>query len=96
MNEEMIFKMVDENGNEKECEVLFTFESDETNKHYMVYTDHTQDEAGNTRVFASIFDPNDPNSKLLPIETEKEWNIIKTILAEIQNEVRESYNNGQE
>ena len=95
MNEEMTFKMVDENGKEKECEVLFTFESEETNKNYMVYTDHTQDEAGNTRVFASIFDPNDPNSKLLPIETEKEWNIIKTILAEIQNEVRESYN-GQE
>ena len=95
MNEEMTFKMVDENGNEKECEVLFTFESEETNKNYMVYTDHTQDEAGNTRVFASSFDPVDPNSKLLPIETEKEWNIIKTILAEIQNEVRESYN-GQE
>mgnify|MGYP003302847367 CR=1 FL=1 len=95
MNEEMTFKMVDENGKEKECEVLFTFESEETNKNYMVYTDHTQDEAGNTRVYASVFDPNDPNSKLLPIETEKEWNIIKTILAEIQNEVRESYN-GQE
>ena len=95
MNEEMTFKMVDENGKEKECEVLFTFESEETSKNYMVYTDHTQDEAGNTRVFASSFDPSDPNSKLLPIETEKEWNIIKTILAEIQNEVRESYN-GQE
>ena len=95
MNEEMTFKMVDENGKEKECEVLFTFESEETYKNYMVYTDHTQDEAGNTKVFASTFDPNDPNSKLLPIETEKEWNIIKTILAEIQNEVRESYN-GQE
>lgn len=92
MNEEMTFKMVDENGKEKECEVLFTFESEETHKNYMVYTDHTSDEAGNTRVFASVFDPNDPNSKLLPIETEKEWNIIKTILAEIQNEVRESYN----
>ena len=26
MNEEMTFKMVDENGKEKECEVLFTFE----------------------------------------------------------------------
>lgn len=92
MNEEMTFKMVDENGKEKECEVLFTFESDETHKNYMVYTDNTFDEAGNTKVFASIFDPNDPNSKLLPIETEQEWSIIKTILAEIQNEVRESYN----
>lgn len=96
MNEEMTFKMIDENGKEKECEVLFTFESDETHKNYMVYTDNTSDEAGNTRVFASIFDPKNPNSKLLPIETEEEWSIIKTILAEIQNEVRESYNSEQE
>jgi len=91
MNEELTFKMVDENGKEKECEVLFTFESEETHKNYMVYTDNTTDEAGNTKVYASIFDPNDPNSKLLPIETEQEWSIIKTILAEIQNEVRENY-----
>lgn len=92
----MTFKMIDENGKEKECEVLFTFESDETHKNYMVYTDNTSDEDGNTRVFASIFNPDDPTSKLLPIETEQEWSIIKTILAEIQNEVRESYNSEQE
>lgn len=96
MNDEMTFKMVDENGKEKECEVLFTFESDETHKNYIVYTDNTSDEAGNTRVFASIFNPDDPNSKLLPIDTEKEWSIIKTILAEIQNEVREGINDEQE
>ena len=27
---------IDENGNEVLCEVLFTFESEETNKNYMV------------------------------------------------------------
>ncbi len=90
MNEEMTFKILDENGKEKECEVLFTFESDETHKNYIVYTDNTSDESGNTKVFASVFNPDDPNSKLLPIETEKEWSIIKTILSEIQNEVREN------
>lgn len=95
MNEEMTFKMIDENGKEKECEVLFTFESDETHKNYIVYTDNTTDEEGNTKVFASIFNPNEPESKLLPIETEKEWTIIKTILSEIQNEVREGFNSEQ-
>ena len=95
MNEEMTFKMVDENGVEKECEVLFTFESEETNKNYIVYTDNTLDESGNIRVYASTYNPEEPNSKLLPIETEKEWDIIKTILSQIQDEVRESFN-GQE
>lgn len=95
MNDEMTFKMIDENGKEKECEVLFTFESDETHKNYIVYTDNTTDEEGNTKVFASIFNPKEPESKLLPIETEKEWTIIKTILAEIQNEVREGVTSEQ-
>ena len=67
MNEEMKFKMVDETGKEKECEVLFTFESEETNKNYIVYTDNTMDEIGNIKVYASIFDPNNENNKLEPI-----------------------------
>ena len=37
-NERMTFKVNDENGNEIECEVLFTFESDETKeKLYSIY-----------------------------------------------------------
>ena len=52
--EQMKFKVIDENGKEIECEVLFTFESDETNKNYIVYTDNTTDEGGNTKVYASI------------------------------------------
>ena len=88
MNEEKItFKVKDDNGKEVECEVLFTFESDETKKNYMVYTDYTTDEAGNTKVYASIYDPKDEEPILQPIETDKEWKIIETILEQIQNEV---------
>ena len=37
MNEEqMTFKVVNDEGKEIECEVLFTFESDETKKNYIV------------------------------------------------------------
>ena len=55
--EQMKFKVIDDQGNEIECEVLFTFESDETNKNYIVYTDNTTDEQGNTKVYASIYTP---------------------------------------
>ena len=57
MEEKMTFKVFDENGKEIECEVLFTFESDETHKNYIVYTDNTTDEDGNTKVYASIYTP---------------------------------------
>lgn len=82
------FTMIDENGKEREYEVLFTFESEETNKNYIVYTDNTTDEIGNIEVYASIYDPENPNSKLEPIETEKEWKVIETILTTLQEEVK--------
>ena len=88
--EKMYFKIIDENGKEIECEVLFTFESDETNKNYIVYTDNTIDEEGNTKVYASIYTPNEEDLKLTAIETEKEWKIIETILSELQEEVKSS------
>ena len=85
--EKMSFKITAEDGKEIECEVLFTFESDETNKNYIVYTDNTTDEEGNTKVYASIFNPYEENIDLIPIETEKEWKIIETILNELQAEI---------
>ena len=82
------FTMIDESGQEGEYDVLFTFESEETNKNYIVYTDNTKDETGNVEVYASIYDPENPNSRLEPIETEKEWKVIETILETLQEEVR--------
>jgi len=57
------FIVINDEGKEIECEVLFTFESEETNKNYIVYTDNTMDEIGNIKVYASIFDPNNENTK---------------------------------
>lgn len=85
-NEEMTFKVLNDEGMEMECEVLFTFESDEAVRNYIVYTDNSVDQDGSTRVFASIYNPNADETKLLSIETEKEWRIIETILEKLQNE----------
>ena len=80
-------KLLWKEGKEVECEVLFTFESEETKKNYIVYTDNTTDDDGNTKVYASIYNPNDEKSILYPIESEKEWKIVETILSELQTEV---------
>ena len=88
--------MIDENGNETVYDVLFTFESEETHKNYIVYTDNTKDQQGNVEVYASIYDPNDPYSRLEAIETEKEWKVIETILETLQEQVRNAANNSGE
>ena len=69
------FIVINDEGKEIECEVLFTFESEETNKNYIVYTDNTMDEIGNIKVYASIFDPNNENIlETLQEEAKKDTN----------------------
>lgn len=90
------FKVINNEGEEVICNILFTFDSEETKKSYIVYTDNTTDASGSVQVYASIFNPNDPNTKLEPIETEKEWKVIETILDTLQEEVKNKANNENE
>lgn len=80
------FKVMNDDGIEVEFEVLFTFESEETGKNYIVYTDNTLDEDDNTKVFASIYNPDEEETVLQPIETDEEWAIIEKILDALQND----------
>lgn len=73
-------------GKDVECDVLFTFDSEETKKSYIVYTDNSTDDAGNIRVFASIYNPKVKNPVLEPITEDREWKIIETILETLQDE----------
>ena len=83
------FTVINDEGKEITCDVLFTFDSDETKKSYIVYTDNTKDKEGNIQVYASIFNPDSEDiTELLPIETEKEWKVIETILESLQNEIK--------
>lgn len=90
------FSMINEEGKEVTYDVLFTFESEETNKNYIVYTDQSKDDNGNIQVYASVYDPNDPNSKLEAIETEKEWKVIETILSTLQEEIKNKQESSNE
>jgi uncharacterized protein YrzB (UPF0473 family) len=92
MEEKMTFKIKNESGKEVEYEVLFTFDSEETNKSYIVYTDDSLDEAGNIKVYASSYTPGKEQTELFPIETDKEWKIIETILNELQEQAKGEIN----
>ena len=92
MKEKTTFTVLDEKGKEIVCEVLFTFNSEETKKDYIVYTDNTTDDDGNVKVYASIYDKNKEKTELIPIETDREWKIIETILDTIQEENNKNNN----
>ena len=61
MKEKNSFTVINDEGKEVVCDVLFTFDSEETNKSYIAYTDNTKDKNGNVQVYASIYDPNEEN-----------------------------------
>lgn len=74
---------------EIECDVLFTFDSDETKKSYIVYTDNTKDEMGHIKVYANTYNKDKNNGDLGNIETEEEWSIIEQIFSSINNKSEE-------
>ena len=93
-NNNNTFKVINDEGQEIVCDILFTFDSEATKKSYIVYTDNSKDAEGNVQVFASIYDPNQENPRLEPIETEQEWKIIETILNTLQDEIKKKTSQG--
>lgn len=81
MDEKMIVKIPNEKGEMVDYEVLSVFDSDKTNKSYMIYTDNSLDNNGNKCVYAAIFIPD--TKELKPIETEEEWKLVELILDEL-------------
>lgn len=93
---ENTFTVINDEGKEVVCDILFTFDYADTGKSYIVYTDNSRDVTdGNIQVFASIFSETDNgNHILLPIQTDKEWRVIETILDELQTSIREQQGGG--
>jgi uncharacterized protein YrzB (UPF0473 family) len=87
------FTITNDEGKEVECDVLFTFDSDEMKKSYIIYTDNTLDENGNIKVYANVYDPSGENPDLGVISSEKEWKLIQDLLASLEAKIGED--NGQ-
>ncbi|MFX3674465.1 MAG: DUF1292 domain-containing protein [Paenisporosarcina sp.] len=76
--------VVDDNGTEQLCEILFTFESEEFNKSYVLYypIGAEEDENEEIEIHASSFTPSEDgkDGELEPIETDEEWAMIEEML----------------
>lgn len=76
--------VVDENGNEQLCEVLFTFDSEEFGKSYVLYypIGAEEDDEEEIEIHASSFTPTEDgqDGELMPIESDEEWDMIEEML----------------
>ena len=73
-------------GEVVDCDILFTFDSDDTNKSYIVYTDNTYDDSGKLKVYANIYDPYNDSGVLDNIDTKEEWDLIEGLFDNIKKE----------
>ena len=87
-NEEKIVILKD--GKEVECDVLFTFDSEDTGKTYLGYTNHAIYKNGRKRIYVSGYNLISGNGKLEDITDPKELDMVQEVLAQIDEESRNS------
>ncbi len=80
-------KIIMEKDNQNiECDILFTFDSEDSNKVYVGYTDNTIASNGRKNIYVSSYDPFNSPSKLEDITDEAELAMIRDVLKEIDSE----------
>lgn len=87
MEEKLIIK--NDNNEEKEFDILFTFESEDTKKKYVTYTDYSKDYKGKIKCWSSYYEGNE----LKPVETENELKIIDSMLRTLSKSTELKYSN---
>lgn len=75
-------------GEEVECEVLFTFDSPDTNKFYIGYTDHSIASNGRKNIYVSSYDPVIGMGQLEDITDQDELEMVHEVLLEIDRQSR--------
>ena len=84
-NEKII---IEKHGKQVECDILFTFDSEDTGKVYVGYSDHSIASNGRKNVYVSSYDPIMGINSLEDITDERELAMVRQVLAQIDKESR--------
>lgn len=77
---------IEKEGQEVECDILFTFDCDETKKSYVGYSDNTLAPNGRKTIYVSSYNPVNNEIKLEDINDPKELEMVQEVLSEIDKE----------
>lgn len=74
--------IVDEDGNESLYEILFTFESEDYGKNYVILypAGSSEDEDVELQAYSYIEQEDGQSGELQPIESEAEWDMVEEVL----------------
>ena len=74
---------VNVNGKEVECDVLFTLADEKKGVKYMAYTDNSVDPQGVAAIYLGRYE----NNKIMPLESEKEKEMLEKVVDLVSREV---------
>lgn len=78
---------IEKEGKKIECDILFTFDSNDTKKTYVGYTDNEVASNGRVNIYVSSFNPLNKEIVLEDITDPKELKMVNDVLEQIDNEV---------
>ncbi len=77
-------------GKEIECDILFTFDSEDTMKSYIGYTDNTIAPNGRKTIYVSAYNPLNPKIELEDITDQRELDMIQDVLKQIDQDAADN------
>ena len=77
---------IEKDGKEVECDILFTFDCEDTKKSYVGYSDNTIGDDGRKTIYVSSYNPLNEEIVLEDIDDPKELSMIQDVLAKIDSE----------
>ena len=78
---------LERDGKTVECDILFTFDSDDEMKSYVGYTDHVVAKNGRKNIYVSSYNPLNPQMELEDITDQRELDMIHDVLQQFDDEV---------
>jgi uncharacterized protein YrzB (UPF0473 family) len=89
MEEKNIIKLVEQDGQEVEAEVLLLFKLEENGVDYIIYTKNEPAENGLVPLYASEIEQKETGPVLKNIIDEDVWTKVKEYMRNVVNEVKE-------
>lgn len=74
---------IEKEGKTVDCDILFTFDSEDTMKSYVGYTDHSVAANGRKNIYVSSYNPLKPIIKLEDITDQRELEMVHDVLRQI-------------
>lgn len=89
MEEKNIIKLIEQDGSEREAEVLLLFKLNEEGPNYMIFSKNEPAENGLVPLYASMVELTEEGPVLQDIEDEDVWSKVKEYMRKVVNEVKE-------